>query len=423
MRLHQSSENSVMAKQGSCPRGSNDARADLRLNLFADIGAIDATQWDQCAPVRENPFLSHAFLYALEASGSVAAQTGWLPRHLAVVDDAGLMLGCMPLYLKAHSQGEYVFDHEWANAFEKAGGRYYPKLQACVPFTPVAGPRILISSTLPEGVKREDIERILLRGALQICQQTKCSSLHFTFLDNEQWRRFGAAGLLLRHGQQFQWHNKGYVDFDAFLAGLSARKRSNLRRERASVHSAGIDIQWLSCSDISERDWDDFYRFYLDTSERKWNHPYLTRDFFSRIAATMGGNLLLIAARRGTTIVAATLNVIGVDTFYGRYWGCSERIPFLHFELCYYQAIDFAIRHSLQLVEAGAQGFHKLARGYLPARTFSAHYIRDAGLRAAVRDYLSFEDRHVENEIAFLDSRSPFKHTTSRHKHEVQHEI
>lgn len=412
------------AKQRSPRRESNAEKAGLRLKLYANIGAIDAKQWNRCAPVHDNPFLSHAFLHALETSGSVAPETGWLPRHIAVEDQEGALFGCMPLYLKAHSQGEYVFDHEWAHAFERAGGRYYPKLQACVPFTPVTGPRILLAPSMPpEEAKRENIERILLHGALQVCQQMECSSVHFSFLEKEQWRRLGAVGLLLRHGQQFHWHNQGYDSFEAFLAGLSSRKRCNLRRERASVRAADIDIQWLRGGDISGRDWNDFYRFYLDTSERKWNQPYLTRDFFSRIAAAMGDELLLIAARRGTSMIAATLNVVGRDTFFGRYWGCAEQVSFLHFELCYYQAIDFAIRHSLTRIEAGAQGAHKLARGYLPTRTFSAHYISDAGLRAAVRDYLSFEGRHVENEIAVLDSHSPFKHARSRHKQEAQHEL
>ena len=399
---------SATARSGR--RKAEASGASPRLQLFADIGAIDAGQWDGCAPVRENPFLSHAFLHALEASGSVAPETGWLPRHLAVFDGEERLLGVMPLYLKAHSQGEYVFDHEWAHAFEQAGGRYYPKLQACVPFTPVAGCRILIRP----GAGAEDAENLLLRGALHVCREMGCSSLHFSFLQERQWQRLGKVGLLLRHGRQFHWRNRGYGDFADFLSSLSARKRANLRRERAAVTAAGVKLEWRRGDDITAQDWDDFYGFYLDTNARKWNRPYLTREFFQRIAASMGASTLLIAARRGGRMIAATLNFVGADAFFGRYWGCAENIPFLHFELCYHQAIEFAIRHSLARVEAGAQGTHKLARGYLPARTFSAHYIADARLRTAVRDYLTFEAACVDDEMDVLGAHSPFKHSQPR---------
>lgn len=375
------------------------------LKLCADIAEIDARQWDACAPAHDNPFLSHAFLHALEASGSVAPSTGWLPRHLTAVDNDDNLLGCMPLYLKAHSQGEYVFDHEWAYAFERVGGRYYPKLQACVPFTPVTGPRIL--------ARDSNIETLLLKGATQICEQMECSSLHFSFLEERQWNHLGDQGLLLRQGQQFHWRNCEYQNFDDFLENLSARKRGNIRRERAGVAAADIEIEWLRGDDITPADWDDFYRFYLDTAARKWNHAYLTRDFFERIAS-MGSSILLIAARRGGRMIAATLNFLGSDTFFGRYWGCSERVSGLHFELCYYQAISFAICHSLTNVEAGAQGMHKLARGYLPVRTFSAHYIVDERLRVAIRDYLAFEGEAIDGEIELLASRSPFRHTDNK---------
>ena len=379
--------------------------ASPRLKLCADISEIDARQWDACAPGRNNPFLSHAFLHALEASGSVAPDTGWLPRHLIAVDDDDGLLGCLPLYLKAHSQGEYVFDHEWAYAFERAGGRYYPKLQACVPFTPVTGSRILAQS--------EEVETLLLKGAVGMCRQTGCSSLHFSFLEEKQWDRLGAHGLLLRRGQQFHWRNRGYRSFDDFLESLSARKRGNIRRERVGVMAAGVEVEWLRGDDIAPADWDDFYRFYLDTAARKWNHAYLTRGFFDRIAS-MGERVLLIAARRNGRMIAATLNFIGANTFFGRYWGCSEKVSGLHFELCYYQAIVFAIHHSLANVEAGAQGMHKLARGYLPVQTFSAHYIVDERLRVAVRDYLAFEGEVVDDEIALLTSHSPFRHVDAK---------
>ena len=382
----------------------------MRLQFFADIGAIDPAQWNACAPVRENPFLSHAFLHALEASGSVAPETGWLPRHLAVFDGAGDLTGCMPLYLKAHSQGEYVFDHEWAYAFEQAGGRYYPKLQACVPFTPVAGPRILTRPGPTAGAAQD----LLVRGGVHVCRETGCSSLHFSFVDEQQWQRLGAAGLLLRRGRQFHWRNRGYGDFGDFLAGLNARKRSSLRRERAAVAAAGVQVEWRRGGDITAQDWDDFYRFYLDTNARKCNLPYLSRGFFALVAEGMGADILLIAARRGGRMIAATLNFIGADAFFGRYWGCAEHVPFLHFELCYYQAIEFAIRHRLSRVEAGAQGTHKLARGYLPARTFSAHYIADARLRAAVRDHLAFEGAWVDSEMDLLNAHSPFKPSQPR---------
>ena len=395
------------------PQASAAAPAHLR--LFADIAAVDAQQWDACAPTREQPFLSHAFLHALEASGSVAPAAGWLPRHLAVADEAGDLLGCMPLYLKAHSQGEYVFDHEWAYAFERAGGRYYPKLQACVPFTPVTGARILTRSS----DRGKNTEALLLRGAMQLCREMNCSSLHFTFMEEKQWRRLGESGLLLRHGRQFHWHNRGYDNFADFLAGLSARKRGNLRRERAAIARAGVRIEWLRGDDITPRDWDDFHAFYLDTNARKCNTPYLRREFFARIAATMGASTLLIAARRDGRMVAATLNFIGSDAFFGRYWGCAEDIPCLHFELCYHQAIEFAIRHNLTRIDAGAQGMHKLARGFLPVRTFSAHHIANAHLRAAVGDYLAFEGAHVERETDILNAHSPFKHLQPRFIKEV----
>ena len=372
-----------------------------------EIAAIPAAQWDACANSASaaNPFISHAFLHALEASGSAAFESGWGPQHLVLDDGAGGALACMPCYLKSHSLGEYVFDHGWADAFERAGGRYYPKLQAAVPFTPVTGRRLLVRP----GPDAAQHETALLNAALKLTERHGASSLHLTFLSEAEWRRAGALGFLQRTDQQFHWCNDGYDDFDAFLASLAARKRKMIRKERRQARAGGIEIAWLTGADIQEAHWDAFFGFYLDTGARKWGRPYLNRAFFSLIGQTMAEDLLLVLCTREGETIAGALNFIGGDTLYGRYWGCREDHRFLHFETCYYQAIEFAIARGLARVEAGAQGPHKLARGYLPQTTYSAHYIANPSLRDAVAHFLERERSYVDMERTALAAHSPFR--------------
>jgi uncharacterized protein len=372
--------------------------------LVDGIKAIDAQTWDALAnPAGApcNPFVSHAFLGALETSGSVSARTGWRPAH-AVLEDAGRIVGVAPMYVKTHSYGEYVFDHGWAQAFERAGGEYYPKLQLSVPFTPVTGPRLLVGNDAAH-------RKMLGQALMTIAERSEVSSLHITFATEEETAALGALGYLQRHDQQFHWHNEDYPDFNAFLSALSSIKRKNLRRERTEALKNGIDVEWLTGSDIKEHHWDAFFAFYMDTGSRKWGSPYLNRAFFSRAGAAMADQILLVMAKRNGRYIAGALNFIGSDTLYGRNWGAIEHHPFLHFELCYYQAIDFAIAKRLKVVEAGAQGAHKLARGYLPARTNSLHWIAHKGLRDAVARYLKEERRAVEDEIEALGEHSPFR--------------
>lgn len=379
----------------------------MQARLLNSINDIGADAWNACAnppgtPV--NPFLRHEFLLALEASGSAVAKTGWQPAHLALEQDETL-LGVVPMYLKSHSQGEYVFDHAWADAWHRAGGEYYPKLQVSVPFTPASGPRVLARDRKPE------TERALFAACVQVARQMAVSSLHITFLTEPQWRAAGELGYLQRMDQQFHWHNAGYRSFDDFLGELSSKKRKNLKRERREALADGIEIEWLTGNDLTEAHWDAFYGFYMDTGSRKWGSPYLTRRFFSLINDTMADQTLLVMCRRNGRYIAGALNFIGSDTLFGRNWGCIEDHRFLHFETCYYQAIDFAIERGLSNVEAGAQGGHKVARGYLPQATYSAHWIADKGFRAAVSDYLAREREHVRDEIAYVKEHSPFKAT------------
>lgn len=369
------------------------------------IADVPAAAWDACAnPPGESfdPFLTHAFLNALETSASAVATTGWQPFHLLVERD-GELVGAAPLYLKSHSRGEYVFDHGWADAFERAGGRYYPKLQLCVPFTPVTGRRLLCRTADPA------IAEAIASGCINLAEQLDVSSLHVTFPTECQWRQLGELGLLKRIDQQFHWHNRGYASFDDFLAALSSKKRKNLKRERRDALRNGISIEWVTGHDLTERHWDAFFDFYIDTGGRKWGTPYLKRAFFSKIGETMADQILLILCRRGGRYVAGALNFIGSEALYGRNWGCIEDHPFLHFETCYYQAIDFAISRGLARVEAGAQGGHKVARGYEPTITYSAHWIRHAGLRQAIARFLAEEHRYVEQDQAFVRARLPFK--------------
>jgi predicted N-acyltransferase len=367
--------------------------------LADGVTAIPADQWDACAGP-SNPFVSHAFLAALEASGSVGARSGWQPIPIIVDGADGAPIAIAPAYAKSHSQGEYVFDHAWADAWERAGGAYYPKLQLAAPFSPVPGPRLLLRDAAAAPALIAAIEAVTDQHAL--------SSAHATFVDPQQLPLFEAAGWLVREGTQFHWRNEGYATFDDFLAALASRKRKAIRKERAGAVE-GLTIRHLSGTDIEPRHWDAFWTFYQDTGSRKWGRPYLTRSFFPLLGEALGDRVLLILAERDGVPVAGALNLIGTDTLYGRYWGCTEEVPFLHFELCYYQAIDAAIARGLATVEAGAQGEHKLARGYVPVPTWSAHYIPDPGFRAAVADFLVRERAGVEADQSYLAEMTPFK--------------
>lgn len=373
---------------------------------MADIPAAD---WDRLAnpdPTRFNPFVSHAFLKALEDAGCVGARAGWIAQHLTAEDGQGLR-AAMPLYVKTHSRGEYVFDHGWAEAFARAGGAYYPKLQGAVPFTPVPGPRLL---TRP-GEPGDAALRLLAAGSVTLAEKLECSSVHVTFLTRDEWDALGRFGFLRRIDQQFHWLNQGYATFDDFLASLASRKRKAIRKERLAALGDGLSVEHVTGSAITETHWDAFYEFYMDTGSRKWGRPYLNRRFFSLIGETMADRVLLILARQGGQYVAGALNFIGGDCLYGRYWGERGHRPFLHFEICYYQAIDVAIARGLARVEAGAQGEHKLARGYIPVETYSAHYIADPDLRRAVSDYLAHEREAVRESADVLASFGPYRNS------------
>ena len=394
--------------------------ADFKISAASGLGAIEAARWDACAnPAveamdlepgqreRHNPFLSHAFLHALEASGSAAAKTGWQPAHVLVEDAAGTLLAAAPTYVKSHSQGEYVFDHGWADAYERAGGDYYPKLQIAVPFTPATGRRLLVAP----GPQAAAAQAALLDGLDSLRRGVSASSIHATFLTKPEWEFLGAAGYLQRNDQQFHFLNEGYADFEAFLTALASRKRKMIRRERKDALANGITVDWVTGPDITEAHWDAFFTFYMDTGSRKWGRPYLNRRFFSLIGQSMPDRILLVLAKREGRYIAGAINFIGDDALYGRNWGCIEEHPFLHFEVCYYQAIDFAIRRGLSRVEAGAQGEHKLARGYRAVPTYSAHRIADPRLARAVEDYLARERAHVADAIEAYAEMAPFRHT------------
>jgi predicted N-acyltransferase len=370
-----------------------------RIRVGDGIAGVDAQAWDALAGPG-NPFLSHAFLSALEDSGSVAAQSGWQSVPILLEDEGGELLGAVPLYAKSHSQGEYVFDHNWADAYEHAGGRYYPKLLAAVPFTPVPGPRLLVRD-------RAHVTA-LIAGIEGLGEQNGLSSAHANFIEPEDRADFEAAGWMLREGLQFHFHNRGYASFDDFMATLASRKRRAIRKERAAAVE-GLEIVHKSGSDLTEADWDAFWGFYQDTGARKWGRPYLKRSFFSMLGERMADRVLLILALRDGRPIAGALNLIGADTLYGRYWGACEDVPFLHFELCYYQAIDAAIERGLSRVEAGAQGEHKIARGYEPVATWSAHHIADPGFRKAIADFLLRERAATERQIEFLGGITPFR--------------
>ncbi|MEZ5670058.1 MAG: GNAT family N-acetyltransferase [Alphaproteobacteria bacterium] len=381
-----------------------DGRDQYTARLADSIAAIDAADWDRCAGGR-NPFVSHAFLNALEESGSVGDRTGWWPQHLVLEDDSRRIVGCMPLYLKNNSYGEYVFDHSWAHALEQAGGDYYPKLQAAVPFTPAPGPRLLVGDEPDIAAKAA-----LTDGAVQVAKRMGVSSLHVTFCSEDDWQVLGAAGFLQRLGQQFHWHNRGYGRFDDFLGALASRKRKAIRKERRSVAESGIAVEVRHGDEMTPALWDAFYRFYVDTYDRKWGAPYLTRRFFELIGARMPRQVVMVLACRDGRPIAGAMNLRGSDALYGRNWGCAEDHPLLHFECCYYRAIDYAIEHGLARVEAGTQGPHKIQRGYLPCPTYSAHWIANAGFGRAVEDFLRRERPAVREEMVWLErEHSPYR--------------
>ncbi len=374
------------------------------LKVADSIAAVDAAAWDACAGA-DNPFVSHAFLSILEESGSATAETGWLPQHLVLEDEAGGVLGCVPMYVKGHSYGEYVFDQGWADAYERAGGRYYPKLQVSVPFTPVPGPRLLVHP----GADAEALADTLITGIARVAERHGIVTAHVTFPREAEWARFGAAGWLQRTGQQYHWENQGYETFDDFLNALSARKRKAIRKERREVAEAGVRVRMLTGAGLEPAHWETFFALYRRTTDRKWGVPYLTRDFFRLLGERMADRVALVLAELDGRPVGGALNLIGRDTLYGRNWGGGTDIRFLHFEACYYQAIEFAISRGLARVEAGAQGEHKVQRGYLPVKTYSAHLIRDPGLRRAVADYLRRETRLIEMDMEALGEASPFR--------------
>jgi predicted N-acyltransferase len=400
-------------------------KPSLKIRVLPTITDISSQDWDACAvpnpqvipeevpggdciDARENafnPFVSHDFLSSLELSGSATARTGWAPQHLIAEAEDGSITGVVPCYLKSHSRGEYVFDRGWAEAYENAGGSYYPKLQVSVPFTPATGRRLLVKPGTDGAVRTG-----LLQGLQELCALRKASSAHITFMPENESMLAAAHGFLQRTDQQFHWENNGgYTTFEEFLASLASRKRKLIKRERRDAVANNIEIVWLTGADITEAAWDAFFAFYMDTGSRKWGRPYLTREFYSLIGEKMADKVLLVMAKRAGKYIAGAINFIGSDTLFGRHWGAIENHPFLHFEVCYYQAIEFAIARKLRRVEAGAQGEHKLARGYLPQITYSAHYIADSGFRRAVADYLKRERAYVAAAGEELGSLSPYR--------------
>ena len=398
------------------------AASDLKVRIVRKLAEVDPAAWDACAnpqvsdgegfdapddsqKERFNPFLTHAFLNACEASGSAVPRTGWGGAHVLVEDAQGTLLAAAPCWLKSHSQGEYVFDHGWADAYERAGGRYYPKLQVCVPFTPVPGRRLLVRP----GERAADARAVLLAGLRGLRDSAKASSIHVTFEQKQEWEMLGGQGWLQRTNKQFHFFNRGYATFEDFLGTLASRKRKVVKRERKEALSAGIEIEWATGPTLNEDHWDAFFAFYMDTGSRKWGQPYLTRSFFSMLGETLADRVLLVMAKREGRYIAGALNLIGDDALYGRNWGCNEEHPFLHFEVCYYQAIDFALSRGLSRVEAGAQGEHKLLRGYEPVPTYSSHDIADQRLSRAVENFLREERREMEAMIDAYAEHTPFR--------------
>ena len=382
------------------------AEPSLTLTLHPGIKAIDPVDWDRCAG-QDNPFVSHAFLSAVEDSGSAGSRTGWLPRHATLHRDHQL-IAAAPMYAKSHSYGEYVFDHGWAAAFERAGGQYYPKLQVASPFSPVPGPRLLVRADLDAG-EQAAVVRAMAGALSQSCAELRLSSVHVTFCQAAEYEQLGEAGWLQRLGTQFHWENAGYRSFEDFLGSLSSRKRKSIRRERRDANSCGLTYRTLRGDEITPAHWKAFYRFYTATVDRKWGSAYLSDRFFPLMSERLGSRVVLKLAEHDGRPVAGALNLLGSDTLYGRNWGCIGDWPFLHFELCYYRAIEFAIEHGLARVEAGAQGEHKIQRGYLPRPTYSAHWIAHPGLREAVAGYLEEERLARLAEMADLSTLSPYR--------------
>jgi uncharacterized protein len=378
----------------------------VQITVIDSIAAVPAEEWDALAPAPGgrplDPFTTHRFLHALESSGSVGRGTGWQVQHLTARDAAGRLVGAAPFYVKSHSQGEYIFDHAFADAWQRAGGRYYPKLQSAVPFTPATGRRFLGA---------EEARAPLMQAMQRAAAQNGLSSAHVTFCTEAEALVGAEAGFLHRVTQQYHWQDAGFGDFDGFLASLASRKRKAIRKERATAQAFGGSVRLLTGEAIRPAHWDAFWAFYQDTGSRKWGRPYLTRAFFDAVHATMRDDTLLILAERDGRPVAGALNFIGAETLYGRYWGCVEDHPCLHFELCYYQAIDWALAHGLRRVEAGAQGEHKLARGYLPVPVHSLHWFADARFMQAVADYLRNEGAAVRDEMRLLAEFAPFRKT------------
>ncbi len=385
----------------------------LSVRVVDRIERIPADQWDACANCEsgsgaggpDNPFVSHAFLDALEQSGSVGRKAGWLPQHLVIEDSAGTLLAAAPLYVKSHSQGEYVFDHGWAEAYARAGGRYYPKLQVAAPFTPVPGPRLLVRP----GRHAAEARAALISALISAVENSGMSSLHVTFASRAESDLLEQLGFLTRLGVQYHWTNQGYDEFGDFLSALNSRKRKAIRRERAAVADYGLAIRAWEGVELTAAHWDAFFAFYMDTGGRKWGRPYLNRDFFARIAESLRDRIVLMLAEKDGQLVAGALNLKGPRSLYGRNWGCLHEYRFLHFELCYYRAIDYAIAHKLPRVEAGAQGEHKIQRGYLPTETYSSHWIADPRLRAAISDFLDQERSYIGAEKSALDELSPYR--------------
>ena len=385
----------------------SDGVKPTTVNVIGSINEIEPSDWDACI-LEDQPFCRHGFLSALEDSGSASAASGWLPHHLVIRDESNDLIACSPLYLKNHSYGEYVFDWSWADAFNRAGGNYYPKLQCSVPFTPVTGDRLLVRNGLSASLQ-EELKKTLSGAMLQLGKKLGVSSVHVTFPTKSEWLNLGKVGMLLRIGQQFHWKNKNYRNFDGFLEDLISRKRKTIRKERNSIANQKLDFQWLSGSNITEDLWDIFYHFYLDTIDKKWGQNYLNREFFSLLGERLGNSIVLIIAKKEGQPIAGALNFVGKKTLYGRNWGCNSDYKFLHFEVCYYQAIEYAIQHKLKWVEAGAQGSHKVQRGYLPRTTYSAHWIANKSFQDVISKFLDKERLHVKQDMQYLINHSPFR--------------
>jgi hypothetical protein len=381
-----------------------DGAEALTVRTVDKIAAVAAADWDRCAG-GVNPFVGHGFLRLLEETGCVSKKSGWLPQHVLLEDSGGRLLGAAPAYLKSHSYGEYVFDHGWADAYERAGGRYYPKLQVAAPFTPVPGPRLLV----PPGPEQKRHRLALLSGLVEVARALEVSSVHITFVAPEEAALAEEAGLLMRHGCQYHWFNRGYQTFDDFLGALASRKRKQIRKEREQVRASGIDVRPVHGGEMKPRDWDAFFKFYVDTYDRKWGYPYLTREFFGGLGKEFDDTVVMMLAQRDGATIAGALNLRGSDALFGRNWGAAGDFPFLHFEACYYQAIDYAIAMKLARVEAGTQGPHKVQRGYEPVRTYSAHWIADRRFKCAVAQFLERERTAIAQDIEAMAEHTPFR--------------